>query len=50
MIKAKCGGMLIDDSTLKMVNGIITLADGNPTSAGLLIVVVYFLMMHILKR
>ena len=33
MVKAKCGGMLIDGSTLKMVNGIITLADGNPTSA-----------------
>ena len=33
MVKANCGGMLIDDSTLKIVDGIITVADGNPTSA-----------------
>ena len=32
MMKAKCGGLLLDGSTLKMVNGIITVADGNPTS------------------
>lgn len=30
---AKCGGIQLDGSTLKMVNGIITLDGGNPTSA-----------------
>lgn len=32
MAIAKCGGLVLDGSTLKMVNGIITVADGNPTS------------------
>ena len=30
---AKCGGIQLDGSTLKMVNGIITVNSGNPTSA-----------------
>ena len=30
---AKCGGIQLDDSTLKMVNGIVTINGGNPTSA-----------------
>lgn len=33
MAMAKCGGLTLDGSTLKLVNGIITVADGNPTSA-----------------
>lgn len=32
MAIAKCGGLVLDGSTLKMVNGIITVASGNPTS------------------
>ena len=32
MAIANCGGLVLDGSTLKMVNGIITVADGNPTS------------------
>ena len=32
MAIAKCGGLILDGSTLKMVNGIITVADGNPTN------------------
>ena len=32
MAKANCGGLILDGSTLKLVNGIITVADGNPTS------------------
>ena len=32
MAIAKCGGLTLDGSTLKMVNGIITVASGNPTS------------------
>lgn len=32
MAIANCGGLILDGSTLKMVNGIITVADGNPTS------------------
>ena len=30
---AKCGGIQLDGSTLKMVNGIVTVESGNPTSA-----------------
>lgn len=30
---AKCGGILIDDSALKIVNGIITVDGGSPTDA-----------------
>ena len=30
---AKCGGIQLDGSTLKMVNGIVTVEGGNPTSA-----------------
>jgi hypothetical protein len=30
---AKCGGIQLDGSTLKMVNGIVTISGGNPTSA-----------------
>lgn len=30
---ARCGGIQLDGSTLKMINGIITLDGGNPTSA-----------------
>ena len=30
---AKCGGIRLDGSTLKMVNGIVTIEGGNPTSA-----------------
>lgn len=30
---AKCGGIQLDGSTLKMVNGIVTIDGGNPTSA-----------------
>ena len=32
MVKANCGGLILDGSTLKLVNGIITVSDGNPTS------------------
>lgn len=32
MAIAKCGGLILDGSTLKMVNGIITVTSGNPTS------------------
>ena len=32
MAIAKCGGLVLDGSTLKMVNGIVTVASGNPTS------------------
>lgn len=31
-IKAHCGGLIIDNSTLKSVNDIITTASGNPTA------------------
>ena len=30
---AKCGGILIDESALKIVNGIITVDGGSPTDA-----------------
>jgi hypothetical protein len=32
MAIAKCGGLVLDGSTLKMVNGIVTVASGSPTS------------------
>ena len=32
MAIAKCGGLILDGSTLKMVNGIVTVSSGNPTS------------------
>jgi hypothetical protein len=32
MAIAKCGGLILDESTLDMVNGIVTVSDGNPTS------------------
>ena len=32
MAIAKCGGLILDGSTLKMVNGMVTVAGGNPTS------------------
>lgn len=33
MAMANCGGFIIDGSTLKMVNGVITVSDGSPTNA-----------------
>ena len=32
MAIAKCGGLILDGSTLKMVNGIVTVSGGSPTS------------------
>ena len=32
MVKANCGGLILDGSTLKLVNGIITVSGGNPTN------------------
>ena len=33
MAIAKCGGLVLDGSTLKVVNGIITVSSGNPTTS-----------------
>ena len=33
MAIAKCGGLILDGSTLKMVNGIVTVLSGSPTSS-----------------